>query len=144
MHITDRPLRNALAFLLLALSLLSVCRPAGATEVWAFTDQAHALTADSSARVIMLDASSQIEAELSRELLSRPDQAALQLRARLSAHGGDLQRRLISAYQGVADAWSLGIARIPAVVVDRRYVVYGEPDVSKAVARIEAFRRREP
>jgi uncharacterized protein (UPF0218 family) len=29
-------------------------------------------------------------------------------------------------------------------VVDQRYVVYGEPDVARAVARIEQHRRAEP
>ena len=52
--------------------------------------------------------------------------------------------RIGHAYQGVADAWGLGIAKIPAVVVDRRYVVYGEPDVSRAVARINAYRSTQP
>ena len=55
-----------------------------------------------------------------------------------------LQRRLASAYQGVTDAWSLGITSLPAVVVDQRYVVYGEPDVARAVARIEQHRRPQP
>jgi len=55
-----------------------------------------------------------------------------------------LQRRIATAYQGVADAWSLGITTIPAVVVDQRYVVYGEPDVARAIARIEQHRRAEP
>lgn len=59
--------------------------------------------------------------------------------------GGEaLQRRIGHAYQGVADAWGLGIAKIPAVVVDRRYVVYGEPDVPRAVARINAYRSTQP
>ena len=31
-----------------------------------------------------------------------------------------------------------------AVVVDRRYVVYGEPDVLRAVARINAYRSAQP
>ncbi|NQB78478.1 DUF1525 domain-containing protein, partial [Pseudomonas aeruginosa] len=35
-------------------------------------------------------------------------------------------------------------AKIPAVVVDRRYVVYGEPDVSRAVARINAYQSAQP
>ena len=52
--------------------------------------------------------------------------------------------RIGHAYQGVADAWGLGIAKIPAVVVDRRYVVYGEPDVPRAVARINAYRSTQP
>jgi integrating conjugative element protein (TIGR03757 family) len=59
----------------------------------------------------------------------------------LQAGGQALQRELATAWQGIADAWSLGITTLPAVVVDRRYIVYGEPDVAKAVARIEAYRR---
>jgi integrating conjugative element protein (TIGR03757 family) len=59
--------------------------------------------------------------------------------------GGDaLQRELATAYQGVADAWSLGVTTLPAVVLDQRYVMYGEPDAAKAVARIEAHRRVQP
>ncbi|NQD96830.1 DUF1525 domain-containing protein, partial [Pseudomonas sp. CrR25] len=42
------------------------------------------------------------------------------------------------------DAWSLGVTTIPAVIVDHRYVVYGEPDVAKAAALIEAHRRTQP
>ncbi len=44
----------------------------------------------------------------------------------------------------MTDAWSLGITAVPAVVVDQRYVVYGEPDVARAIARIEQHRRTEP
>ena len=66
------------------------------------------------------------------------------VRQRLYAGGEALQRRIGQAYQGVADAWGLGVARIPAVVVDRRYVVYGEPDVPRAIARIDAYRSTQP
>ena len=73
-----------------------------------------------------------------------PQQAPAAVRQRLHDGGEALQRRIGHAYQGVADAWGLGIAKIPAVVVDRRYVVYGEPDVSRAVARINAYRSTQP
>lgn len=43
-------------------------------------------------------------------------------------------------YQGIVEAWILGITKIPAVVVDRRYVVYGQRDVNRAVALIEEYR----
>jgi integrating conjugative element protein (TIGR03757 family) len=55
-----------------------------------------------------------------------------------------LARRLQSAYQDIVDAQSLNVAKVPAVIVDRRYVVYGDPDVSRAVARIDAYRRSRP
>ncbi|MBN0997448.1 TIGR03757 family integrating conjugative element protein, partial [Pseudomonas aeruginosa] len=66
------------------------------------------------------------------------------VKRRLNNGGADLQRRIASAYQGVADAWSLGVTSIPAVVVDQRYVVYGEPDVARAVARVAQHRRPQP
>src|SRR3989344_4580720 len=63
---------------------------------------------------------------------------------RLNQGGNDLQRRIAFAYQGITDAWSLGVTSLPAVVVDRRYVVYGEPDVARAVARIAQYRKAQP
>ncbi|WP_446939641.1 TIGR03757 family integrating conjugative element protein, partial [Pseudomonas aeruginosa] len=55
--------------------------------------------------------------------------------------GRRLQAELVKAQQDVADAWSLGVEKIPAVVVDRQYVVYGEPDVSRALELIAKARR---
>ena len=112
-------------------------------ETWVVTDQAHPVsgTAD---RLILLDAPSRIEAELASGLPADPARAERIARDRLSQGGADLQRRIASAYQGVTDAWSLGITSIPAIVVDQRYVVYGEPDVARAVARIEQHRRTQP
>lgn len=91
-------------------------------------------------RVIELDLPARIEAQLTTYLPNNPEQAGAQLRQRLHAGGDSLQQRLREAYQGVVDAWQLGITRIPAVVVDRRYVVYGEPDVARALERITAHR----
>ncbi len=58
-----------------------------------------------------------------------------------SPDGRRLQAELVKAQQDVADAWSLGVEKIPAVVVDRQYVVYGEPDVSRALELIAKARR---
>ncbi len=55
-----------------------------------------------------------------------------------------MQRRIGEAYQGVVDAWSLGITTIPAVVVDRRYVVYGEGNLDGALERVAQYRREQP
>ena len=51
--------------------------------------------------------------------------------------------RVIELDQAARSAAELS-AKLPAVVVDRRYVVYGEADVSRAVARIETYRRLQP
>jgi integrating conjugative element protein (TIGR03757 family) len=109
-------------------------------ETWVITNQAHPVSGKVD-RQILLDAPVRIEAELTSGLPSDPIQAERIARERLNQGGADLQRRIAAAYQGVTDAWSLGITSIPAVVVDRRFVIYGEPDVSRAVARIEQHRR---
>jgi integrating conjugative element protein (TIGR03757 family) len=108
------------------------------------TDSRHPVQAPAGVRIIELDQATRIEVELAAHLPADPQQAAALVRQRLHDGGEALQRRIGHAYQGVADAWGLGIAKIPAVVVDRRYVVYGEPDVPRAVARIKAYRSTQP
>jgi integrating conjugative element protein (TIGR03757 family) len=115
-----------------------------AADVRVFTDWKHPIEAPAAVRVLELDAAARIESALAADLPSDPAQAAAIVQQRLKDGGATLQRRLADAYQGVADAWSLSVTKIPAVVVDRRYVVYGEPNVSRALARIEAYRRTEP
>ncbi|OMG92157.1 integrating conjugative element protein [Achromobacter xylosoxidans] len=112
-------------------------------ETWVITDQAHGVSGKAD-RLILLDAPARIEAELVSGLPSAAWRAESMVRERLNQGGPDLQRRIAAAYQGVTDAWSLGITSIPAVVVDQRYVVYGEPDVARAVARIEQHRKAQP
>ena len=124
---------------------LAVFSPATfAADVVVVTDSRHPVKTMGGERLIELDEGPRIEAELSAQLPADPEQATAIVKRRLNGGGADLQRRIASAYQGVADAWSLGVTSIPAVVVDQRYVVYGEPDVARAVARIEQHRRPQP
>jgi len=124
---------------------LAVFSPATfAADVLVVTDSRHPVKTMGGERLIELDEAPRIEAELSANLPTDPDQATALVKRRLSTGGADLQRRIASAYQGVTDAWSLGITSIPAVVVDQRHVVYGEPDVARAIARIEQHRRVQP
>ncbi|KPY38052.1 Uncharacterized protein ALO52_00884 [Pseudomonas syringae pv. primulae] len=51
-----------------------------------------------------------------------------------------LQQDLVAAQQSLVDAWTLGVTKIPAVVVDRKYVVYGETDVGSATQRIARWK----
>ena len=115
-----------------------------AADVVVVTDGHHPVKTMGGERLIELDEAPRIEAELSANLPTDPDQATALVKRRLTQGGTDLQRRIATAYQGVTDAWSLGITAAPAVVVDQRYVVYGEPDVARAIARIEQHRRTEP
>lgn len=124
---------------------LAACSPASfAAEVLLISDSRHPLKTQGGERLIALDQAERIEAALSADLPADPAQAAAIVRQRLEQGGADLGQRLASAHQDVLDAWRLGIVRIPAVVVERRYVVYGEPDVARALARIEQHRRNAP
>lgn len=112
-------------------------------EVWIITDGAHPVAGQAD-RQILLDAPALIEAELTSGLPSDPARAENIARDRLNQGGAALQHRIADASQGVTNAWRLGITGIPAVVVDQRYVIYGEPDVAKAVARIQQYRQVRP
>lgn len=115
-----------------------------AADVIAFTDAQHPMSNAGGVRVVLLDAPAALEASLGAQLPADPAQAEAIVRQRLAQGGAGLQKQLATAYQGVADAWGLRIAKIPAVVVDRRYVVYGDPDVAGAIARIHAYRSTRP
>lgn len=110
-------------------------------ETWVVTDQAHPVNAPLGVRVILLDEQQRLEEQLSRSLPADPRQAtAAAQRFMATAEGARLQADLVKAQQGVADAWSTGVEKLPAVVVDRRYVVYGEPDVATAIGLIDRAR----
>ncbi|MGQ7245129.1 TIGR03757 family integrating conjugative element protein [Salinicola sp. V024] len=95
----------------------------------------------SSAAVVELDAPARLDARLSQNLPADPSRAKQVLQARMN--DPEWQRTLQDygqLYQGVARAWMLGVETVPAVVVDSRYVVYGEPDVERALEEIEQAR----
>lgn len=125
-------------FLPLAILLTPIVAQA---ETWAITDQAHPVSAPSGTRIILVDDQQRLEERLSHQLPADPRQAATTIQSFLATPAGKrLQSDLAQAQQGVTDAWSVGVEKIPAVVVDRRYVVYGEPDVAKAVELINRAR----
>lgn len=127
-----------------AVPLLVVALATGTAhaETWAITDSAHPLTSvPADVRVIKLDDQQRIEEQLSREPPPNPHQAALAARRLMSTPAGAaLMQQLATAQQGNADAWSVGVSKVPAVVVDRRYVVYGQPDVATAMQTINRAR----
>ncbi|MFW7269238.1 TIGR03757 family integrating conjugative element protein [Gluconacetobacter sp. Hr-1-5] len=130
--------------MLAVLASVAVWSPSGRAEVLVVTDSHHPVEPTANATVVELDAPTWIEDELAERLPGDPEQAATLVRQRLHDGGPALQRRFEQAYQGVGMAFGLGVARIPAVVVDHRYVVYGDPDVARAVTRIERFRGSRP
>ncbi|QWT42254.1 TIGR03757 family integrating conjugative element protein [Dickeya dadantii] len=118
--------------------------PTQATEILAVTDTRNPMQNLGNTRLIELDRPSRIEAELAANLPQDPARAAIIVQQRLRAGGTALQQRINEAYQDVVDAWSLGITTLPAVIVDQRYVVYGEPDIARAVELINTHRRTQP
>lgn len=134
--------RNA-ALTILTTLLLSAA--AMAQEVWVITVAEQSVYgAHQPSRVIELDAAQRIEAEFSAGLPNDPQRAAMVIQQRLRQGGSPLQQRMQEAYQGLTDAWSLGITATPAVVVDQLYVVYGEPDLDLALERIAQHRKEQP
>jgi integrating conjugative element protein (TIGR03757 family) len=92
-------------------------------------------------RTITLDLPEIIEDEISANLPANPAEAQAVLAERLTP---DLTAQITQSHQNVTDAWSMGITKVPAVVVDRKYVVYGETNVQRALDRIEEYQRSEP
>lgn len=126
---------------LLGFVLATAYVPFATADVLAISDAAHPLINSAGARVVLLDAPDRLEQKLSEGLPADPHQAVAIMQQRMrSASAQQLGRDLARAHQDVADAWSLGVAKLPAVVVDRQYVVYGQPDVAAAMASIERYR----
>lgn len=146
MCIRLRPLNTVhrLARVFAVLVAAGVSVNARADSVLVFTDHLHPVSAAGSATVIELDAPRQIESALAAQLPANSGQAAAVVTQRLHDGGKALEQQFVHAYQGVVDAWQLGVNQLPAVVVDRRWVVYGDPDVAHALARIAAWRDTRP
>jgi integrating conjugative element protein (TIGR03757 family) len=122
-----------------------ICSPVAlSAEIWVVTDHQHPVQAPPGARVTYLDAASRIERELSRALPAESALATALVQERMTRGGIALQRALAKAYQDVADAWSAGITKFPAVIIDRRYIVYGEPNVERALREVERHRSTIP
>lgn len=82
--------------------------------------------------VVEIDAPARLDKQLSEGLPDDKAAAAKAVRKRLSQYKSDYG----DTYDGLLRAWRLGVERVPAVVVDQQYVVYGQPDVKAAVAEI--------
>ncbi len=125
-------------------ALASSVAAAGSPDVLVITDTHHPVVTPTGTRVILLDTPARLKAELSAQLPADPQQAASLARQRLQAGGAELQQRFRRAYEDVAEAWRLGITHIPAVVVDRHFVIYGDVHVEDALARIQTYRSAHP
>ena len=116
---------------------------ASAADVLVVTDSRHPVQSASGARVIELDLPERIEAELAAGLPADPGRAAALVQQRLRDGGQALQRRIGSAYQGVADAWGWGWPRcLPWWSIAATWSTASP--MSRAPWRIESHRRAQP
>ena len=130
--------KNRMTFLIL---IAAIQAPFANAETWIVTDRNHPVQAPARVRLILLDESERLEAKLSEGLPANQQQAIAIMQQRLKSNDAQrLQRDLGSAQQNVVDAWSIGVTKVPAVVVDRTFVVYGEPDSIAAEYRIAQWR----
>ncbi|GAJ29302.1 TIGR03757 family integrating conjugative element protein [Acidomonas methanolica] len=141
-HFPHRLRPSAIA--IVAVTGFALCNAAARADALVVTDSRHPVQTVASVPVLELDAPTRIEANLARNLPSDPEQAAALIRLRLHDDSPALQQELASAYRGVATAFALSITKLPAVVVDHRYVVYGDPDVGRAIAHIARYRDARP
>lgn len=109
---------------------------AAVAEVWLVTGQRHPVTISDNVRLIELDAPARLQGQLNAQLPADQEHAAEIARNNLA--------NLTEAWRGLVDAWQLGVHTVPAVVVDRQYVVYGTTDVETALGRIDTFRGQQP
>lgn len=130
--------------ILLIISLL-LCSLNAYASVTIVTDSVHPLhNIPDNAKIIMLDDSIKLHISLSDHLPNDPIEAEQVVKARLLALGNSYQQNMKQALQDVLAAYQLGVTKIPAVIQDNRFVVYGESDVLAALQLIEVRGYNEP
>ncbi|WP_162893466.1 TIGR03757 family integrating conjugative element protein, partial [Pseudomonas savastanoi] len=133
-----RSKRSLLGFLSLFMASQATLTRA---ETWVITDGNHPVQASAHVRLILLDEQERLETKLSEGLPANQQQAIAIMQQRLkSSDAQRLQRDLALSQQNLVDAWSIGVTKVPAVVVDRTFVVYGETNVLAAEQRIAQWR----
>lgn len=126
MEILSKPLSLMTLFVLTVL-----CHTLSYAEVLVFTDDKHPFSNIGNYEVYYLDLPAKIEQRLSEGLSNGPTEAKQQALQRIN--DPILQQEIQQSYKGVIKAWQLGLTKIPAVVVNGKYVVYGIADVKTAV-----------
>ena len=103
-----------------------------------------AVNVPSGVAVIELDAPGRLDAELSQDLPADPNVAESMMRERMAMpEWHEIADRYADSYLGLARAWQLGVEKVPAVVIDGRHVIYGQPDVAAALREAERLMGQE-
>lgn len=141
------PMPTPLLSVFAAVAFLTMIPIASATQddqrqVTVYTTKKIALHAvPTHTKVIYMDRPLDIEAQMSRDLPSNPHQAAIVMKQRMALPDFTrLHAELQQANADIASAKTLKIEKLPAVVVDAAYVIYGQPNVRAALQQIELAR----
>jgi len=123
---------------LLPALLIGLSSLAQAQDILVFTDTQHTVYhTPPNAKIIYLDKAQRLENDISEGLPVNTAQAAAVAKQRLANR--QFQQELAHAYQGIVNAYALGVIKIPAVVVANRYVIYGQPDIQQALNDIRQY-----
>ncbi|WP_431022203.1 TIGR03757 family integrating conjugative element protein [Erwinia rhapontici] len=131
----------------LVLFLPALCLSAGACAgTVVYTDSTHPVASSfPDTHVVYIDAPERMQADMFGTLPSNQVQAEKLARDRINTpEFAAQQQKLTIAYQGLMKAWSLGLAKYPAVVFDDKWVVYGTTDVSVAMQQMSRWREVNP
>jgi len=75
-----------------------------------------------------------LQNEISKKLPTNLDDAAAFMSRYANSEEGKKQlQAIVDGYQGVGRAYGLGVTKLPATVIDERYVVYGTTDVNQVL-----------
>lgn len=75
-----------------------------------------------------------LQGEISKKLPTTLDDAAAFMSRYANSEEGKKQlQAIVEGYQGVGRAYGLGVTKLPAIVIDERYVVYGTVDIAVAL-----------
>ena len=130
--------------LFLCCAVLFASVSAYAQSLIVVTDSQHPVTnIPDNVQVIELDAADKLHDQLFSQLPDDPAQAQKIARERLGNFNSSDHAAQRSAVQSAVDAWTIGITKIPAVIVDQRYVIYGESDVEQAIQRIHTYKEAQ-
>lgn len=103
-----------------------------------------AVNVPSGVAVIELDAPGRLDAELSQDLPADPELAEAMMRERMATpEWQETADRYADSYLGLARAWQLGVEKVPAVVIEGRHVIYGQPDVAQALNEADRLLSQE-
>ena len=137
-------MRPFITSLLVLTALLVTTR--GIAQTGVYTTAHYPVTTDSvGVQVHILEDISQLENTLFSNLSDIPAQAEQQAKAYMQQPDWKKQEaRLTRAYQELTDAWTLGITKVPAVVFDNTFVVYGTTDITQAQQQLDIWQEQHP